>query len=1049
MNPISFKHSFQRAAVLLALFFGLSSVAFAQSTIKGKVIDSEGNPIGGVGIFQKGGNQGVLSDNDGYFVFYASENEVTLVFSMLGYEEKEIKSGATNNLVVVLADSLEYLEESIVIGYGTATKKDLTGAVGVVKANEFAGMSITSANNILQGKVAGVTVSASSGAPGKGSVTRIRGIGTINSSDSPLYIVDGLPQGGIDYLSPNEIETITVHKDASAVAIYGSRAANGVIIVTTKSGAKGDKIMVSYDGSYSIQNPWKRPHMLTAEEYITYRNMAADNAGTDRLPAFATEENIEKVLNFVEKNTGSRAGTDWWNEIMHKNAPMQNHSLSINGGSEKLSFSSTLSYTDQDGIMKGTNYQRLSWRNTLNAQINERVNFSANIGLYNESRLLADENNPVTGTIFLSMAADPITPVFRNNLVGVPDFLSNIYLGYEPMNKYSQYAGILFSNKRNPVAQIERMRQSTYGSLAIRGGANLEIKLLDVLKFNSRFGMELGRGYTDGFQPSYQLSPSDYATENTVIESNTRSDYMVWEQTLNYDQQIGKFKLGALIGTSAEETKVRTSTASIQGTPNNDPSMAILSAGTINQAVSGYPYSNALLSFFGRATLNYDDKYLLAVNLRSDGSSKFAPGYRWGTFPSISAAWRISEEAFMESTRSWLDEAKLRVSYGHIGNQNISGGSYQSTYGTNIWNRYQFGNASTVYISSGRLSVGNASLKWETSKQFDLGLDLGLLRGKLDITADYFNKKICDMLMKEPQPSTLGYPNDPYANVGTMLNEGWEFSIGWNDKLGDFSYGINANISTYQNTVLSLGNGDAIYGTAYLTDMVVTKTEVGMPVGYFYGYVTNGIFQNAAEVEGSAQREISVPGDIRFKDLNGDDVLDARDRTIIGNPWPDFVYGLTLNMAYKGFDFSMFLQGSQGNDVLNMKMYDLESGTGYLNAPAGFLERSWKGEGTSGTFHRISESQGLNQEVSDYFVEDGSYLRIKSLQLGYSLPSKLVRKVGLSQFRVYVSAQNLLTLTKYSGLDPEMGSSSPLTNGIDSGYYPQARVFSLGVNLKF
>lgn len=1049
MNTISLKHFFLKVTMLLAMFFGLSSAAFAQSTIEGKVIDSNGSPIAGVGIFQKGSNNGILSDNDGHFVFYAAENEVTLVFSMLGYETRELVSGSAANLVVVLDDSLEYLEESIVIGYGTATKKDLTGAVGVVKSNEFAGMSITSANNILQGKVAGVTVSASSGAPGKGSVTRIRGIGTINSSDSPLFIVDGLPQSGIDYLNPNEIETITVHKDASAVAIYGSRAANGVIIVTTKSGSKGDKIMVSYDGSYSIQNPWKRPYMLTAEEYITYRNLAADNAGVERHPAFATDENIEKVLNFVEKNTGSRAGTDWWKEIMHRNAPMQNHSVSINGGSEKLAFSSTLSYTGQDGIVKGTNYQRLSWRNTINAQINERVNFSANIGLYNESRLLADENNPVTGTIFLSMGADPITPVFRNNLVDVPDFFSNIYLGYEPMNKYSQYAGILFSNKRNPVAQIERMRQSTYGSLSIRGGANLEIKLLDVLKFNSRFGMDLGRGYTDGFQPSYQLSPSDYANENTVIESNTRSDYMVWEQTLNYDQQIGKFKLGALIGTSAEETKVRTSTASIQGTPNNDPSMAILSAGTINQTVSGYPYSNALLSFFGRATVNYDDRYLFAVNLRSDGSSKFAPGYRWGTFPSVSAAWRLSEEAFMESTRSWLDEAKLRVSYGHIGNQNISGGSYQSTYGTNIWNRYQFGNAQTVYIASGRLNVGNASLKWETSKQFDLGIDLGLFRGKLDITADYFSKKICDMLMKEPQPSTIGYPNDPYANVGTMLNRGWEFSVGWNDSVGDFSYGINANISTYENTVLSLGNGDAIYGTAYLTDMVLTKTEVGMPVGYFYGYVTNGIFQNAAEVEGSAQRELSVPGDIRFKDLNDDDVLDDKDRTIIGNPWPDFVYGLTLNMAYKGLDFSMFLQGSQGNDVLNMKMYDLESGTAYLNAPAGFLERSWHGEGTSGTFHRISENQGLNQEVSDYFVEDGSYLRIKNLQLGYSLPSKLVRKVGLSQFRVYVSAQNLLTLTKYSGLDPEMGSSSPLTNGIDSGYYPQARVFSLGVNLKF
>ena len=1049
MNPISLKRSLQRAAMLLALFFGLSSAAFAQSTIEGKVIDTYGNPIAGVGIFQKGSSYGVVSDNDGHFVFYASENEVTLVFSMLGYEDKEILSGNASNLVVTLTESLDYLEESVVIGYGTTTKKDLTGAVGVVKSDQFSGMSITSANNILQGKVAGVTVTASSGAPGKGSVTRIRGIGTINSSDAPLYIVDGLPQSGIDYLSPSEIETITVHKDASAVAIYGSRAANGVIIVTSKSGSNSDKVTVSYDGSYSIQNPWKRPYMLSAEEYITYRNMAADNAGNERLPAFATEESIEQVLNFVEKNTGSRKGTDWWNEIMHKNAPMQNHSVSISGGSKNLSMSSSLSYTDQDGIMKGTNYQRISWRNTLDAKINERINFSANIGIYKESRLLADENNPVTGTIFLSMAADPITPVFRNNLVDVPASLANIYLGYEPMNKYSQYAGILFSNKRNPVAQIERMRQSTYGSLAVRGGANLEIKLLDVLKFNSRFGMDLGRGYTDGFQPSYQLSPSDYANENTVLESNTRSDYMVWEQTLNYDQQIGKFKLGALIGTSAEETRVRTSTASIQGTPNNDSSMAILSAGTINQSISGYPYSSALLSFFGRATVNYDDRYLLAVNLRSDGSSRFAPGYRWGTFPSVSAAWRLSEEAFMESTRSWLDEAKIRVSYGHIGNQNVTGGSYQSTYGTNIWNRYQFGNASTVYISSGRLSVGNGSLKWETSKQFDLGVDLGLLKGKLDITADYFSKRICDMLMMEPQPTTLGYPNDPYANVGTMLNRGWEFSIGWNDKLGDLSYGINANISTYQNTVLSLGNGDAIYGTAYLTDMVVTKTEIGMPVGYFYGYVTNGIFQNEAQVEGSAQREVSVPGDIRFKDLNGDDVLDDSDRTMIGNPWPDFVYGLTLNMAYKGLDFSMFIQGSQGNDVLNMKMYDLESGTGYLNAPAGFLERSWQGEGTSDRFHRISENQGLNQSVSDYFVEDGSYLRIKNLQLGYSIPSKIVRKVGLSQFRVYLSAQNLLTLTKYSGLDPEMGSSSPLTNGIDSGYYPQARVFSLGVNLKF
>lgn len=1046
---ISNKNGMLKAALSFMLLLWLPIAMMAQgASVKGRVIDKNGDPVIGAAVMLKGTTIGVVTDFDGNFSITGESDKLTLVFTALGYATDEITCGSIDNLIVTLNTSMTGLDEVVVIGYGTTTKKDLTGAVGVVKGSELNKMSVTNANDVLQGKVAGVTVSSTSGAPGRGSVARIRGIGSINGSSTPLYVVDGLPQDGIDYLNPNDIETITVHKDASAVAIYGSRASNGVIIITTKSGNKGDRMSISYDGYVAIQNPWKRPYMLSAEEYINYRNMAADNAGSDRHPAFATEESISQILDFVEKATGSRKGTDWWNEIMHKNAPMQSHSISLSGGSEKIGFNSSINYLGQDGIVKGTSYDRISWRNSVNAQLTDRVKFSANLGIISEKSQLTDEGNPVTGTVFLSMGCDPVSPVFRNNLPAVPASLSEIWLGYEPTNPYSQYSGILFSNKRNPVAQIERMRQSDYNSLSMKGGANLEIKLFDFLKFNSNFGLDINRSNTDGFQPSYQLSPSDYANLNTVVQSQTNSDYFVWEQTLNYDQKIGQWHFGGLIGTSAEMTDVNTFSASIQGTANNDQSMAILNAGTTNPAATGYKYSNSMLSFFGRATVNYDEKYLLAVNLRADGSSKFADGHRWGVFPSVSAAWRLSEEEFMEDTRSWLSEAKVRMSYGHIGNQNISGGSYMSTYGTNIYNRYQFGDPGTVYVASGRLSVGNEALMWETSKQFDLGLDLGLLNNRLDIVADYYHKRITNMLLEEPQPTTLGYPNTPYSNVGCMLNSGYELTIGWNDTKGDFSYGVSANVSTFKNIVESLGNGDAIYGSAYL-DNTLTKTEVGMPVGYFYGYVTNGIFQNAQQVEGSAQREVSEPGDIRFKDLNGDDELNEADRTMIGSPWPDFVYGLNVNLAYKGFDFSMFVQGSQGNDVFNMKMYDLESGNAYLNAPAGFLERSWTGEGTSDRFHKISEKQNLNQEISDYFVEDGSYLRIKNMQLGYSIPANIVKRVGLSQARFYVSAQNLLTLTKYSGLDPEIGSSSSITSGIDQGYYPQARVFTLGVNLKF
>lgn len=1035
---------------LLAVF--VLAPVWAQNSgriISGKVVDESGEPLPGAVVMINGDSSSAVgTDVDGKFSIAATSGKNVLTVSMIGFRTASVDAVPGQSIEIVAQQDSYELEGVVFTGYSAIAKKDMTGAVGVVGGKELKAMPVTSVNDVLQGKVAGLTITSTSGTPGAGSVARIRGIGSITGSTSPLYIVDGLPQNGIDYLNPNDIESIAVHKDASVAAIYGSRGANGIIVVTTKNGQNSERMSVAYDGYAAWQSPWKRPYMLNAEQYIQYKNLAADNAGQERIPAFATQERIDAVLNFVRKNTGEN-GTDWWNEIINRNAFMQNHNVSLSGGSKNVGIMSSLAYTGQDGIVKGTMYQRISWRNNFNAKISKRISLKGNFSIINEKRHLADENNPFTGTIFTAMGADPITPVFRNNLVEVPALLSQIMDGYEADNLYSQYSGILFSNKRNPVAQIQRMRQSTYDYLYIMGGADLEIKFCDFLKFDSRFGMNLSRSAVDGFQPKYRLNANDYTNESSVTANTSRSDYYVWEQLLSYEQSAGKFKWGALLGTSAELTNGSFVDASVEGLPDNNPDMAVMAAGTINAKVGGYPYSSSLLSFFGGVNFDYGSKYLVSANLRYDGSSKFAKGHKWGLFPSVSAAWRFSGEEFMKSASSWLSDGKIRASYGHIGNQNIGGGAYMSTWGSTIYDRYNFGSPSTAVIGAGVTSVGNPELMWETSRQFDVGLDLSFFNNSLDFVVDYFVKNIDNMLMQEPQPTTLGLISYPYANVGSMKNEGWEFGINYRKGFGDWFLTASANISTYRNKVKSLGNGDAIYGYAYNKN-VVTKTEVGKPVGYFYGYVTNGIFQNAEQVEGSPQRETAVPGDVRYKDLNNDDVIDDNDRTMIGSPWPDFVYGITLGAAWKGFDFNLFIQGSQGNDVMNMTLLDFESGTGYMNARSDYLSRAWSGEGSTDRYHRISARQEGNLLVSDYFLEDGSYARIKNVQLGYDFCNRVIKKNKIiSQCRLYLSAQNLFTFTNYSGLDPEIGSSNATVNGIDSGFYPQARVWTVGLNLKF
>ncbi|MET6998056.1 SusC/RagA family TonB-linked outer membrane protein [Chitinophaga defluvii] len=1033
-----------------------------QDKITGKVSDANGNPLIGVSVKEKNGKAGTVTDVNGQFSLTAA-NGTILVFSYMGYEAQEVMVNGNAPLAVTLIESTSGLNEVVVVGYGTQKKKDITGAISSVNGKDLRNIPVRSAAEALQGKAAGVMVTQSSGSPGSPAIVRIRGIGSIHGSNTPLYIVDGLPQTDIAWLNPTDIEAMDILKDASTAAIYGARASNGVVIVTTKKGDKRDeKMHVTFDTYTGIQSAWKRPHMLNAEEFIQYKIRAASAVGAAPPQDFATPQKIAEALKFVESNTGSRNGTDWWKEIIQENAPIQSYNLGITGAGKNLTYATNLGYMNQKGIVKGSDYERISWRTNVGADISPRVKFSSNIGLIYESRRNVDENNPYTGTIFSAMTADPITPVFRNNLKDVPDFYNRIMDGYEGNNPFSQYGGILYTNKPNPAAQVERMRQSKWEGIAIKGGASLDVKIIDPLTFRSNFGLDLSRGLSKGFTPSYRLNAFDYQTNNTVSNSSSWNNYFVWENTLTYDQTWGKHHVTALGGISAELTKGLNYGASKSGIVNNDEDMRIIDAGTILPGASGYTYANSLQSFFGRVNYVYADRYILAANIRRDASSYFDQDYRWGTFPSVSAAWRFTEEDFIKNAGlSWLTDGKLRGSYGTIGNQNVGiSGAYLSTYGNlPIPNRYLFGDNNTGYLGAGRSGIGLPTLQWETSKQTDIALDLLLFNGKLDVTIDYFNKRINDMLLTVPMPTTMGYPGDPWSNAGSMENKGWELSVGYNNKVGDFTYGIKGNISTFKNKVLTLGGGEPVIGTAHLNE-AITRTEIGMPVGYYFGWIADGIFQNQAEVDKSPQKGVSTPGDIRFRDINGTDAngkviagpdgkLDAADRTMIGNPWPDFTYGLNMNFGYKNFDLSLFWQGSQGNDVMNILRYDTEAGTGWYNAPKGFLEKAWNGEGSTNKYYKISNNAGLNTNISSYFVEDGSYLRLKNVQLGYNFPEQWLKSARISNIRLYVGAQNLFTFTKYTGLDPEMGNASPLLMGIDQGYFPQARTFLIGVNARF
>ena len=914
--------------------------------ITGRIKDNSGEPIVGVNVVEKGTTNGAITDINGNFSIEVVTGAV-LQISYIGYNTQDIKITDKTSYNIVLKEDVEALDEIVVVGYGTMRKRDLTGAVSQLKGDEIADLPLRSASDALQGKAAGVTITSTSGTPGAMGTVRIRGVGTINDND-PLYVVDGLPQTDIGWLNPKDIESMEVLKDASAQAIYGARAANGVILITTKKGTTGTsyKSTIDFDMMVGVQNAAKTYDMLDAEGFIKYKNMAYEASSKPLLDDFATPKKIETILSFLDKN-GGRAGTNWWNEIKNSNAISQNYNLSLSGGLDKLRYRSSFSYMKQDGIIKSTDYERLSGRLNLDSEVYKWLSVSLNTNVIYETRRTTDENNAYTSTVFSALTSDPITPAFRNNLIDIPDFLYNrIMDGYEPTNPFSQYTGILYSNKPNPLAQTDRKGQNRWKGLQLKNNLSADIKLFPFLSFKSSLGLDISRTSDESFLPKYYLNGTDQVTNAKVGRGVGQRDYWVFENYLSYNDKFGDHTVSTMVGTSAEKERYETVNASKEGLVNNDANQQIINAATKNPAASGSVSYHTMNSYFGRVFYSYADKYMITANIRWDGSSNFADKHRWGVFPSVSGGWNFREESFIKDVvGDWFSQGKFRAAWGEIGNQNISSGAYLTRYGNSTY--YLLGNSMTPWLSGGRTNVGNPDLRWETTRQLDFGLDLAFFNSALKFNIDYFDRKTSDMLVQVPMPAAIGLPNTPWSNAGSVKNRGFEFVLDYHGKIGnDFSYNIAGNISTYKNKVLSLGGGTNIPGKTHLGNQVNTMIEPGKPIGYFYGYKMDGVFQTQEEINnyrGGPDNTIIMPtaepGDLKFVDLNGDGKLGEEDRTMIGNPHPDFTFGLTLSGEYKGFDLSMFFQGSVGNDILNILKYDIYSGTGWYNAP-----KDWSGQ---------------------------------------------------------------------------------------------------------
>ena len=1008
----------------LLLLLLLSSALHAQISIEGKITDTAGEPLIGASILVQSTQNGTITDFDGnYILEISSENEI-LVVSYTGYQSQEIEVSNRRRIDVILEDQVSLLDEVVVVGYGTQKRSKISGAVSTVTAEEITETPVLRTEQALQGRIAGVQVAQNSGVPGSALTVRVRGVGTINNSD-PLYIVDGIPVDGIDFLNPNDIESINVLKDAASAAIYGARGANGVVLITTKGGKINQAGKVSYDAYYGIQSPWKQMNLLNAREYAILSNEAHINSGRTPLAEFANPDALGE-------------GTDWQSALF-QDAPIYSHQLSFTGGSERSTYTASGNYFLQDGIVGGrkAGFERYTVRLNSRNKIKDWLTVGNTMGFTFLNRNFVPENNEFITPLVRALNIDPVTPVRK------PD---GTYA-------YSYYSDTDITNPVNAIEQIN----DRWTSQRIVGSVFGEIDFTKKIKLRSVYSVDATFATRDIFRPLYDLSlnatlrdaPAGERNEvNGVSKENNTWRNSQWENVLTYSDVFQeRHNLTLTFGNTILNNRHDYSGGSNTNLPSNDPKDAFIS-NTIDPIASQGAYAgateSALVSYFGKVNYDLDDKYLFSSTFRVDGSSRFGVNNRYGYFPSFSLGWVVNREDF------WNIDAislfKIRASWGQNGNDRI--GDYSFSTIVNAGQNYSFGPDEIITNGNVPLVAANPDLKWETSTQTDIGLDVEMYDGKVNFVADYYIKNTSDMLYAAPIPFIAG-TLPPERNIGEMENRGLELALNYRNRDGAFKYSIGGNIAFVSTNVVSLGEGGEPITTGNVFSAgAVSRTEVGHPIASFYGYVTDGIFQNSEEIAAHAfQNEQTAPGDIRFVDLNQDGIINSNDRTFIGNPTPDFTYGINADFTWKNFDASLFIQGVEGNEVYNgIVRYDFS----YTNRPQSVLNR-WTGEGTSNSEPRVTVSDpNFNARASDRFVEDGSYLRLKNVQLGYSLPKAFLSKLKIEKFRLYASTQNLLTLTNYSGLDPEIGATQgALDLGIDRGFYPQARTFLAGLNITF
>lgn len=1021
--------------------FLISANSFAQTVkVSGTVVNQRTSaPVSGATVTLKDKTRYTIADDAGRFAIEAAAGDVLLITSV-GFTPQEAKVGS-GELIVHLQEADNQMENVVVIGYGTQKKKLVTGANIQVKGTDIQKQSTTNALQALQGQAPGVQITSYSGQPGSGTVVVIRGKGTIGNF-YPLYIVDGVQAGGdISYLNPADIESIDVLKDAASAAIYGAQGANGVILVTTKSGRANQKAQVTLDAFYGVQNVARKAQLLDAKEYAIMINEAAVNAG--KSPYFTND-----VIDNLPVNT------NWLDQMFEKNVPTQNYVLGAQGGGIGSAYSLSLGYTSQGGVVGGSgksNFDRYTFR------INSEHNLIKNIIRIGEHLTFNYQNTRGIGvggiygnTLRGAFGVSPFLPMYDT----AGNYFSSDNIGWYPGKPDQAWNNA----ESNPYAVMDYSSRSRSNNQKLFGDVYLQVEPVKGLKYRTSLGINYTPGQNHGYTPVYHLSVYSFNDTATVFQSMNNGLTLQFDNQLSYDFRVAKAHgFNVMAGSSALKTKGSGMYGNNFDLRVADIEHAYLSiAQNRTQAnrmrIDGYTSEYALLSYFGRLQYNYREKYLLNLTFRADGSSNFAPDNRWGYFPSVSAGWIASNETFLQELQ-WMDFLKIRASWGQVGNQSVAPYQYLATISFNNAG-YIFGpteGANTQGAYPNRL--GNPDIKWETSEQTNIGFDATVLK-RLNITFDYYVKKTKDWLITAPILATAG-ADAPTINGGDVRNTGVELALSYRNVIGKyFNFSIGANGAYSKNKIGNIPTNDHIIhgntNSLYANGPEFYRAENGYPIGYFWGYKTAGIFQSEEEVNayrgkiGDLIQPNALPGDVRYVDLNGDGVIDANDKTMIGDPNPDFTFGFNVSLEYKGFDFLVQASGSAGNQIVQSWR---EQSSSLGNYSAAVLER-WHGPGSSNKIPRVTEDNRNWTQFSDLYIHNGSFLRINTISLGYDF-SKLIKKNYLSKVRLYASVLNAFTFTRYNGMDPEIGYGEGFTQGVDLGYYPRPRTMMVGANIRF